>query len=246
MDLEYQNNPALSEPFKVGRDESRLLFDVGIAFSCIKKNPFNNKILDFASGTGWISEWLNRMGSDIVACDIFKNFASVGKQRFSLDKRLNRDLINFVLCDGGNLSFKNHSFANIICFDSLHHMKDYSKTLREMYRILIHGGRAIFIEPGAKHSKSKETIEFLATHKERLGPDWIERDVILEEIFQISQHCGFHEMKIKPFLFPSMIDYSFEEWAQFRNGNLDLTESYLTQLKDFNCNSRVCFYLERE
>lgn len=71
------DNPALSEPFKVGRDESRLLFDVGIAFSCIKKNSTDNKVLDFASGTGWISEWLNRMGFDVVACDIFENFASI-------------------------------------------------------------------------------------------------------------------------------------------------------------------------
>lgn len=246
MDDKNIENPALNEPFKVGRDESRLLFDVGIAFSCIKKNSTNNKILDFASGTGWISEWLNRMGFDVVACDIFKDFASVGKQRFSLDQRLNSDLISFVICHGENIAFKNHSFANIICFDSLHHMTDYSKTLHEMHRILIPGGRAIFIEPGAMHSKSKETIEFLATYREQLGPYWIERDVILEEIFQISQQCGFQRMKIKPFLFPSMCDYSFEEWIKFRNGNYELTELYLIQLKDLNYNGRLCFYFEKE
>jgi len=245
MDLKYQNNPALTEPFKVGRDESRLLFDVGIAFSCIKKNPCNNKILDFAAGTCWISEWLNRMGFDVVACDIFRDFSSVGKQRFSLDQRLNLELMSFVLCDGGAISFKNHSFANIICFDSLHHMTDYRKILQEMYRILIPGGRTIFIEPGAKHSQSKETIEFIAANKKRLGPDWIERDVILEEIFQISQQCGFREMVIKPFLFPGMMNYFFDEWQQFRNGNLDLANCYLTQLKDFNYNNRVCFYLDK-
>lgn len=245
MGEKYENNPALNEPFMVGRDESRLLFDLGLTFSCIKKNPANNKILDFASGTGWISEWLNRMGFDVVACDIFKNFASVGKQRFSIDKRLNLNFINFVLCDGSHLSFLKQSFSNIICFDSLHHMRDYSKTLNEMFRVLIPGGRAIFVEPGAKHSTSKETLEFLAKFREQLGPDWIERDVILEEIFQISQECGFHEMKIKPFLFPSMVNYSFEEWAQFRSGNHELIEFYFAQLKDLNYNGRVCFYLEK-
>jgi len=40
-------------------------------------------------------------------------------------------------------------------------MKDYPKTLEEMYRILVPGGRAIFIEPGAKHSTSEETRTFL-------------------------------------------------------------------------------------
>jgi SAM-dependent methyltransferase len=245
MDNKYQDVPSLTEPFKVGRDESRLLFDLGIAFSCIKKDPTNNKILDFASGTCWISEWLNRMGYNVVACDIFENFASVGKQRFSLDKRLNLDLINFILCDGGNLSFQDRSFSNIICFDSLHHIKDYSKILHEMHRVLIPGGRAIFIEPGAKHSTSKETIEFLAANKERLGPNWIERDIILDDLFQISQQCGFHEMKIKPFLYPNMCEYSFEEWAQFRKRNQILIERYMTQLSDLNYNGRVCFYLDQ-
>ncbi len=244
MRNEFIVNPALNEPFKVGRDESRLLFDVGIAFSCIKKNPVNNKILDFASGTCWISEWLNRMGYDVVACDIFKNFASIGKERFSIDQRLNSDLINFVLCDGGRMSFQEKSFANIICFDSLHHMKDYSKTLYEMHRILIPGGRAIFIEPGACHSSSKETIEFITANKERLGPNWIERDIILEEIFTLARNCGFQKMKIKPFLFPSLVDYTFTEWEIFRNGDPNITNNYLMQLKDFNYSSRVCFYLE--
>ncbi|WFN36781.1 class I SAM-dependent methyltransferase [Methanomicrobium antiquum] len=147
MNEKYQDNPPLNEPFKVGRDESRLLFDLGIALSCIQKNYENIKILDFAAGTCWISEWLNRMGYDVSACDIYTNFACVGRERFSLDKWLNSNSMSFVLCDGGCLSFKDNTFSNIICFDSLHHMKDYSKTLSEMHRVLIPGGRAIFIEP---------------------------------------------------------------------------------------------------
>ena len=198
----YIANPELNEPFQVGRDESRLLFDLGIACSCIQKNSPVNKILDFASGTGWIAEWLNRMGFDVVACDIAKDAVSVQKLRFSLDPRLNGELLHSIIGDGGVLSFKNQSFGNIICFDALHHMKDYPGTLEEMYRILVPGGRAIFIEPGAKHSTSKETLEFLAAQKDQVGDYWIERDVILWEIYQISQRCGFSQMMVKPFLLP--------------------------------------------
>jgi SAM-dependent methyltransferase len=238
-------NPELNEPFQVGRDESRLLFDLGIAFSCIKKNGLTNKILDFASGTGWIAEWLNRMGFDVLTCDISKETVSVQKLRFSLDPRLNGDLLDCIICDGGFLSFRDQSFGNIICFDSLHHMKDYPGTLKEMYRILVPGGRAIFIEPGAKHSVSKETIEFLASHKDQLGDYWIERDVVLWEIYQISRSCGFSQMIIKPFLLPGMVHYSFEEWIEFRSGHPAYTESFFNQLMDFNHNGRVCFYLEK-
>ena len=86
---------------------------------------------------------------------------SVQKLRFSLDPRLNGELLHSIIGDGGALSFKDQSFGNSICFDALHHMKDYPKTLEEMYRILVPGGRAIFIEPGAKHSTSEETRTFL-------------------------------------------------------------------------------------
>jgi len=65
-------NPALNEPFQVGRDASRLLFDLGIACSCIQQHGSFNRILDFASGSGWIAEWLNRMGFEVVPCDIAK------------------------------------------------------------------------------------------------------------------------------------------------------------------------------
>ena len=131
----------------------------------IRKDIGNNRILDFASGNGWIAEWLNRMGFDVVAFDNARYHVMNMRLRCSLDSRVNPDLMSPLLCDGAHLAFKNESFANVICFDSLHHMRDYMAVLAEMNRILIHGGRAIFVEPGARHSTSKETIEFLEKNK---------------------------------------------------------------------------------
>jgi ubiquinone/menaquinone biosynthesis C-methylase UbiE len=44
-------------------------------------------------------------------------------------------------------------------------MHTYSLVFEEFFRVLSPGGRAIFVEPGARHSKSPETIAFLESQK---------------------------------------------------------------------------------
>ncbi len=53
-------------------------------------------------------------------------------------------------------SVEDNFFSNIVCFDSSHHMYDFERTFRELFRVLVPGGRAVFVEPGSKHSTSKE------------------------------------------------------------------------------------------
>lgn len=59
-------DPQINEPIGVGRDVSRLLFDLSILLSCLKTGD-NINILDFAGGTGWVSEYLNRSGFNVRA-----------------------------------------------------------------------------------------------------------------------------------------------------------------------------------
>ena len=81
-------------------------------------------------------------------------------------------------------------FGHVCSFDSLHHMHAYAQTLAEMARVLAPGGRAVFVEPGAQHSRSPETVAFLRTIPPG-DPDWIERDVVLEEIDAWPARAGF-------------------------------------------------------
>src|SRR6266446_1948364 len=68
MALAYYNtlNYPLSDP---GRSASRFLFDFSIAISCLLRGTANNKILDFACGSGWTTELLNKLGYDVYAFD---------------------------------------------------------------------------------------------------------------------------------------------------------------------------------
>lgn len=233
-----------NEPFGQGRSAFRLLFDFAIMLSCFHDALENKQILDFGTGTAWIAEWLNRMGYEVTAFDNNKDLTRIGRMRVACDKRVNQNLIHFRIGDGHQMPFSSEVFGHICCFDSLHHMNNYPQVLSEFYRILIQGGRAIFVEPGAAHSTSKQTINFIEKYKKG-DPTWIERDVVLEEIYEISQGCGFSQMKIRPSIFPNLCEYDFYTWRKFLKGNPILENEYLNLLKSFNYQSRVVFYLDK-
>jgi len=68
--------------------------------------------------------------------------------------------------------------------------------------------------------------------------------VVIEEINEIACNAGFHPLRIKPFLFPSMIDYSFDEWQQFGKDK-ERQKAYISKLCSFNYDSRVIFYVDK-
>jgi SAM-dependent methyltransferase len=142
-----------------------------------------------------------------------------------------------------DLPFPNGFFSHICCFDTLHHMNDYPKTFQEMGRVLEPGGRAVFIEPGARHSRSAETIAFIETYKKD-DPTWIERDVVLDEIEKISKESGFSSMLILPMLLPGLKSYTASQWTKFRRGDRSLEADYINFLKDFNYDAHLSFYCE--
>lgn len=122
-------------------------------------------------------------------------------------------------------------------------MRDFDATFKEMFRILEPGGRASFSEPGANHADSKETKEFIQKYKAD-DPSWLEKNIVLDEINEAIARAGFHPLRIKPFLIPSMVDYSFYEWKEFGTNNR-VQKDYISLLLAFNYNNRVVFYIDK-
>ncbi len=227
----------------VNRDVSRLLFDFSLLLSCIKKTK-NLNVLDFAGGNGWVSEYLNRAGFDVSAFDINPGIVHCIEERIQADARVEPNRLHTAVCDGHNLDiYKDGYFGNIVCFDSLHHMHDFEAAFKEMFRVLEPGGRASFAEPGAKHAESEETKQFIQRYKAN-DPNWLEKNVVLDEINETICKIGFHPLRIKPFLIPSMVDYSFYEWKKF-NRNYRGQKDYISLLLAFNYNNRVVFYIDK-
>jgi SAM-dependent methyltransferase len=184
-----QTQDATMEPFNAGRETARLLFDFSAMISLTNHAVIEHHFLDFGAGTGWISEFCVRMGIKTVAFDIHGNLKALLSNRIAADERIDPMLLSYAHGDGHHMPFNPEVFGHILCYDTLHHMHDYENVFYEFFRVLKKGGRSIFVEPGARHSSSDETIAFVKEQK-KMDPNWIERDVVLEEIDEIAKKVG--------------------------------------------------------
>lgn len=239
-------NPSLTEPFGAPRNVARLMFDFGAMTSLLNFELLNLPLLDFGAGSCWLSELYVRMAIPVVSFDIHKDLEKCIQNRLNADIRLNGNLWIYEQGDGHFMPFNTVTFGNLCCYDSLHHMHDYEKVFLEFFRVLAPGGRAVFIEPGARHSHSQETIAFLNAQKQ-LDPTWIERDVILEEMDVIARNSGFsHGLQVIPIPHPNALqEFSLTQWKLFMSGDKNLRLGFTDQLAQINYDERVLFYVEK-
>ncbi len=241
---EVVTNPPLCEPFINGRDTGRLLHDLGAMLSLLNPKMLEHPILDFGAGSCWITEALARMGQKVTAFDIHTDLEGCIDGRVGADKRIDRALISHATGDGHAMPFDDGVFGHTLCYDTLHHMHDYDKVFSEFARVLKPGGRAIFVEPGAKHSTSPETIEFMKLKSH--DPTWIERDVVLEEINRCATAAGLSALAIVPMQHPSApAVFSLSDWGKFRRGNIWVRNLFSRAMAKTNYDQRVIFYCER-
>ena len=238
--------PAVTEPFSSGRAAPRLLFDFAVMASLLKPSVLKKPVLDFGAGTGWISEFCCRMGLQVVSFDMHEDLQACLENRVLVDRRVDGRLLSFAHGDGHCMPFESGVFGHVLCYDTFHHMRDYSRVFLEFFRILRTGGRGIFVEPGARHSSSPETIAFLKAQKNH-DPNWIERDVVLEEIDQIARDTGFKAgLSIVPMPHPAALQtYSMDEWKRFRDGDVLKRLRLTDQLASLNYWDRVIFYVDK-
>jgi SAM-dependent methyltransferase len=241
-----QMDPSLVEPFGAGRNAGRLLFDFGLMVSLLNENLMGRPLLDFGAGTGWVSEFFVRLGIPTVSFDIHQDLESCISNRINADERLDASIWKFRQGDGHQMPFENDTFGHMCCYDTLHHMHTYSLVFEEFFRVLSPGGRAIFVEQGARHSKSPETIAFLESQK-KLDPSWIERDVVLDELDVIAKGAGFTSgINVVPTPHPlALQEYSMQEWNSFRKGDKNLREQLANNLSKLNYDERVIFFVEK-
>jgi ubiquinone/menaquinone biosynthesis C-methylase UbiE/glycosyltransferase involved in cell wall biosynthesis len=218
----YTREDALRYPMSIQAHDTgfRYLFNFIIVAKSLGLRP-GDEVLDFATGSGFVSELLNRLGYVTVAFDIDHELLAIGQERLTLDPRCDPKRARFVTGDGMRLPFRDESFDGIICMNALHHMPDYRLTLAEMCRVLKAGGRAVFAEPGDQHSKSPESILAM----EQYGA--LEKDVVLSEIYQLARAVGFQRMLLKPYVQPGMLDLDYEEFERFREGR-NVSTPFLT------------------
>lgn len=158
------------------------------------------QLLDFGCGLGWISRALARMNFRVFACDVAPTALRIA-EAFTIGREPDiAPRITWHLLDGPRIPLPDASIDRIICFDALHHVPAPAPVLAEMARVLCEGGIAVFVEPGDRHSMSKDS----QLEMREFGV--IENDIDIAELIRIADDSGLRpgHAVLHPWRLPTM------------------------------------------
>ncbi|HVO63783.1 MAG TPA: class I SAM-dependent methyltransferase [Terriglobales bacterium] len=97
------------------------------------------RVLEIGCGCGSEAERFARAGAHYIAVDLTNAAVSITKKRFGLS------MLNggFTQGDAENLPFCDRAFDFVYSHGVLHHTPDTAQAIREIYRVLTPGGRAV-------------------------------------------------------------------------------------------------------
>ena len=174
------------------RESFDYLFDFSIACELLGPRP-DDLVLDFAAGTCWATELLSRLGVRTISIDLSLEMMRRGRRRLEADSRLVfRDDAAFVAARGQELPFRDGVFDSVLCLNALHHHPSYAVALREIYRVLKPGGRAVFSEPGTAHAT--QPLSAFRMREEQI----LEKSVSLPHLHRLALDAGFTRMRVVP------------------------------------------------
>jgi demethylmenaquinone methyltransferase/2-methoxy-6-polyprenyl-1,4-benzoquinol methylase len=135
-------------------------------------------VLDLCAGTCDLALLLGHaVGANgrVTACDLNAEMLEIGRRKVA--KRGAEDRITCVIGNAESLQFNDHEFDGLTVAFGLRNVTDLPKALREMYRVLKPGGRAVCLEfsqpTNAAFRKAYDFYSFTLLPK--IGT-WIARD----------------------------------------------------------------------
>lgn len=138
-------------------EQQRLFGELKNLKSLIKTRNKEKVALDLGCGSGNLTKHLLKLGYNVIASDVSKNFLKLVKKRFNSDK-LSVKKINGTDLD----TFEDNSVDLIVIYSVLHHIPDYLTVIKECVRVLKKGGILYMDhEPNEKYWKGDKTyLEF--------------------------------------------------------------------------------------
>jgi len=106
----------------------------------------NKVVLDVACGTGYGVDYMAKEGAkQVVGVDISPEAVSYGWERYGRNRKT-----DFVCADGLKLPFLDNSFDTVVSFETIEHIKQYSKFLAECRRVLRQDGLLVCSTPNRR------------------------------------------------------------------------------------------------
>jgi len=97
-------------------------------------------VLDLATGTGDSANGLLKKGLKVVGLDISFNMLLRAKEK------INSPDYNLVAGSGYNLPFRDETFDGLTCAFGIRNMHRTPEALKEIFRVMKKGGKAVFLE----------------------------------------------------------------------------------------------------
>lgn len=165
-------------------ESAALIRDFAVMLACLAPAP-GETILDLGAGSGWCSEWLQRLNVKAIAVDLAIDMLCIARERLPLPGRL-------AAGDVEHLPFGTASVDAVVCLNAFHHVLDMPQALREIHRVLKPGGRAIFSEPGRGHAASEASRHAVESY------GVTEQDVLVTSFLNACRDAGFGRVRLKP------------------------------------------------
>lgn len=149
--------------------------------------------LEVGCGTGVVTSYLQLSGARITAIDLSPDLLSQ-----AIRKQWPNE-VYFQEANAESLDFASASFDSVVGSSVLHHF-DIDRSLSEMHRVLVPGGRIAFSEPNMlnPHIFLQKNIPYL----KRLAGDSPDETAFMRWAFkQTLERAGFEEIQITPYDF---------------------------------------------
>jgi len=117
-------------------------------------------VLDVASGSGYGTRYLSNKGAaKVVGVDNSREAVKYSQEKYQTSG------IEFILADAAKLPFENDIFDIVVSFETIEHLDDQEKFLREIKRVLRKDGLLIISTPNVLVFPKGNTF-----HKKELAP----------------------------------------------------------------------------
>ena len=182
----------MGKPISTVRDTAAIFTHIGLTLDALDLG-LGHTVLDFGSGSCWLSAILNRLGVRTISMDVSPAALALGEEMFRADPRLSVDLgARFIPYDGRRIPLPDGSVDRAVCFDAFHHVPNQDEILAELFRVLKTGGRLVLAEPGEGHAHTGQS-KFEADHYGVL-----ENDLHLDDLSARARRSGFDGAFAKP------------------------------------------------